>query len=91
MSVDLDEIITEPGKCLGFSEIKDYQRSAVKAIVRGSDAFIAQPTGFGKSAIFQMVLFARAAISNLSSIRDLKNQKHYFTLVICPLNSLIRD
>ena len=34
---------------LGFSTWKEEQREVVKNFVRGNDAFVALPTGFGKS------------------------------------------
>eukprot|EP00794_Sanderia_malayensis_P001674 gene1674-1864_t len=82
-----DTVLQNACERLRFSELKEKQKEGAKAILQGKDLFVALPTGFGKSAIYQIVPFA---------VQELQDQNRpktscYFALVICPLNSLICD
>eukprot|EP00794_Sanderia_malayensis_P012490 gene12490-13773_t len=39
---------------LGLRNLKPFQRSALIGILQGRDIFVSQPTGSGKSAIYQL-------------------------------------
>jgi ATP-dependent DNA helicase RecQ len=41
-------------KALGFEQLTPSQREAIDAIVEGNDTLVVQPTGSGKSAIYQI-------------------------------------
>eukprot|EP00794_Sanderia_malayensis_P002008 gene2008-2284_t len=90
-----DKIIDAVGGKFGYKNVKKHQRDGLKAIIEGKDVFVAQPTGYGKSAIFHMPPYVQAALL-CSSFDGLAASRAsaiipYFSLVICPLNSLIAD
>ena len=60
MMAEVDNIIDAAGEKFGFAEIKDHQRDGLKALIEGKDVFVAQPTGYGKSAIFHMAPYVKA-------------------------------
>src|SRR5689334_1245208 len=41
-------------EALNFSSLRPGQEEAIRALVRGRDALVVQPTGSGKSAIYQI-------------------------------------
>eukprot|EP00794_Sanderia_malayensis_P002204 gene2204-2509_t len=53
-----DTVLQNACERLRFSELKEKQKEGAKAILQGKDLFVALPTGFGKSAIYQIVPFA---------------------------------
>lgn len=55
--------------------LKKAQIQAIQAAVSGDDVFLVAPTGFGKSAVFQITALLRGGV----------------TLVLVPLLSLLRD
>ncbi len=59
----------------GLAEFRPGQAEAVAALVSGRDVCVVQPTGWGKSVIFQLAGILRGGT----------------TLVVAPLLSLIRD
>ena len=67
-----------------LKNLKDSQRDALEKLVGGQDVFVIQPTGSGKSLIFQ------SAPIVLDTIRPLSNAKS-IALVISPLASLMQD
>lgn len=89
--VAVDEIIIEVSKLFGIKELKEEQKKGTQAIVNGSDVFISQPTGYGKSLIFQMVPFVTSQLSSGQRLSALSECRNHFALVISPLNSLMRD
>ena len=46
----VDEAIDSALSELGFSYLKDKQREAVTAFLKGNDCFISLPTGYDKSS-----------------------------------------
>ena len=40
-------------ECFKLQNLKDSQREALQNVVKGQDVFVIQPTGSGKSLIFQ--------------------------------------
>eukprot|EP00794_Sanderia_malayensis_P002777 gene2777-3214_t len=67
---------------LGVENLREHQEESIHAVLQGKDVFISQPTGSGKSLIYQMLPFAT---DHLLATRNM------FVLVISPLVSLIRD
>ena len=67
-----------------LKNLKDSQRDALEKLVGGQDVFVIQPTGSGKSLIFQ------SAPIVFDTIRPLSNAKS-IALVISPLASLMQD
>ena len=53
--MDVEAVIAEGAKKLGFAKLKDKQMEAVRAFVGGSDVFVSLPTGYGKSAIYAVL------------------------------------
>ena len=77
------EIAVESAKnALKIEKLREYQKSAVIAVLQGKDVFLSQPTGAGKSLVYQMLPFA---------VEKLLGHEDIFVLVVSPLVSLIRD
>ena len=71
-------------ECFKLQNLKDSQREALQNLVKGQDVFVIQPTGSGKSLIFQ------SAPIVFDTVRPLTNAKS-IALVISPLASLMQD
>ena len=71
-------------ECFKLQNLKDSQREALQNLVKGQDVFVIQPTGSGKSLIFQ------SAPIVFDTVRPLTNAKS-IALVISPLSSLMQD
>ena len=52
---EIDAVIADSARLLGFEKLKDKQVKAVKAFVSGSDVFVSLPTGYGKSVIYAVL------------------------------------
>ena len=61
-----------------LNELKSYQVEAIKALLDRQDVFVCQPTGSGKSLVFQALPLFYC-------------EKKVFSLVISPLVSLMSD
>jgi ATP-dependent DNA helicase RecQ len=69
---DIDSILRER---FGFDAFRPGQRDAIEALLGGQDLLCIQPTGHGKSLIYQVSAVARGGL----------------TIVISPLLALMRD
>lgn len=84
-----------------LDNLREYQIEALSNLLRGNDCFISQPTGSGKSAVYQLFPFAYEAFQLLRSNNvhvGPKTQEIVMSkstnskiLVIQPLISLMRD
>jgi len=72
------KVLSENGQQI---DLKPEQGAAIKSSVHGQDAFAILLTGFGKSAIYQILVQVKEKI-----LKDCA-----CVLVICPLQSLIED
>src|SRR2546421_1601275 len=70
-----NEILTVARKNFGFESLRPGQEDAIRALLAGKDTLVVQPTGSGKSAIYQI-----AALMTKGA-----------TLVISPLIALQKD
>ena len=70
-----------------ISSLRDYQEDFFKLFAHEgtTDFFIAQPTGSGKSLLFQGI----SCFIRISSAHP--NSKSITALVVCPLNALVDD
>ena len=87
-------------KLFGIDTFRGYQIKALESLLDGHDVFVAQPTGSGKSIIFQSLPFflGEVVISNEGDdacVHGTSNSKFVSVkksiLIVCPLNSLIKD
>ena len=77
---EMEQLVAEAGRSLGFERLKPQQMSAVLKFMEGNDVFVALPIGFGKSAIFGI----------LPRAFDLKlNRTISIVLVVSPLTALV--
>lgn len=67
-----------------IDSLKELQRKALEALVKGEDVFIIQPTGSGKSLIFQSAPIVFDIMNPLASGKSI-------AIVISPLVSLMED
>ena len=80
----------------GIESLKPYQKQSMVALSKGEDCFLCQPTGSGKSIVFQALpffVYAKAVLSYKEDVTFqmiLENCKSK-VLVVSPLLSLIRD
>jgi ATP-dependent DNA helicase RecQ len=65
--------------------LKDEQKEAVKSLLSGRDVRAILPTGFGKSLIFQLFAIAKSIEATRASTSP------GTVLVICPLDSIVKD
>lgn len=70
--VDLDRVLAER---FGFSEFRPGQRASIEALLAGGSLLCIQPTGYGKSLLYQLPAALLGGI----------------TLVVSPLLALMRD
>ncbi|XP_028412038.1 mediator of RNA polymerase II transcription subunit 34-like [Dendronephthya gigantea] len=78
----LDRIFTTTGRRL---TLKDEQEEAIKSLLSGRDVLAILPTGFGKSLIFQLFAIAKSVEATRYSTSP------GTVLVICPLDSIVKD
>ena len=85
---DLGEVIDRSMAILGYTACKPEQKDAARSVLYGKDVFVSVPTGYGKSAIFQML--PTCAEMLLSTVEG-HNIVYPAMLIISPLISLISD
>ena len=87
-NVDPLEIVK---KKFGISSLRDYQADFFNAFKQEDvpDFFIAQPTGHGKSLLFQGISCFLSSCCSTTTTPTSTTTKT--ALVICPLNALIDD
>ena len=85
---DLDSAIDRALAKLGYLNRKKEQKEAARCVLQGKDVFVALPTGYGKSCIFQIL----PACSKLL-LEDSCHQHdvHPGVIVVSPLVSLMND
>ena len=49
------KLLNETAQDLGYESLKEEQVDAVSNFLKGRDAFVSLPTGFGKSLCFAMI------------------------------------
>ena len=76
-----DEILTNLCEEKFGKSLKEEQRIAIESLLQRKDVLAVLPTGFGKSLIFQLFVYAKTIIS----------KRHVSVLVISPLVSIIED
>ena len=47
---------------LGYDSVKPKQFDAVETLLKGKDVFMSVPTGFGKSLVYQLLLFCAESL-----------------------------
>lgn len=72
---------------LGYASIKSEQLDTVESLLRGEDVFMSGPIGFGKSLIYQLLLFCAESLLRTRA----STQKSLLVVVIAPLLSLMYD
>ena len=80
----------------GIKSLKPYQTESMVALSKGEDCFLCQPSGSGKSIVFQALpffVYAKAVLSYKEDVTFRMILENYKSkvLVISPLLSLIRD
>ena len=90
-------------KIFGINSLKEYQKESLIALSQNKDCFICQPTGSGKSLVFQALPFFIYTKKKLSNTTINGNEYEKITassvlancnlkiLVVSPLFSLIQD
>lgn len=77
---------------LSIKEFGDYQIKCFQSLLNNFDSFACQPTGSGKSIIFQALPFLSFARENPDVTNEtLLKTCHYKALIISPLLSLRQD
>ena len=74
----LQETLKDLSKKSKQIDLKPEQGAAIKSLVRGQDVLAILPTGFGKSAIYQILV----------GVKEKMSKECVCVLVICPLRSL---
>jgi len=55
MADDLQSVILDCAKLLGYTSLKEKQNEAICAFIEGCDIFVSLPTGYGKSLIYAIL------------------------------------
>ena len=55
MESNIEAVIMESGKKLGYEKWKDKKIEAVKSFTEGKDIFVSPPTGHGKSITYSLL------------------------------------
>ena len=77
---------------LSIKEFGDYQIKCFECLLNNFDSFACQPTGSGKSIIFQALPFLSFAREKPDVTNEtLLKTCHYKALIISPLLSLMHD
>ena len=85
----LESAISSAAADVGYATLKDEQKTAVAAALRGQNVFVNVPTGFGKSAIYQVLPMCAKRV--LEGQESPAKQLNPFVLVVSPLVSLMQD
>lgn len=81
----------------GLHQFKPFQKKAINELLNHNDVFLSEPTGSGKSVIFQALPFfyGQEKQSSGNHIHGTENTSFVFTnkllVVISPLVSLMKD
>ncbi|XP_041460827.1 ATP-dependent helicase SGS1-like [Lytechinus variegatus] len=87
---DIEESMRYAARKLGFVDgFRDQQRTCLKSFLRGHDVFIALPTGFSKSAVFQAAPLCVDFLRQLGDHGDTTERS--LAIVVMPLKSLVAD
>lgn len=74
-----------------IENLKDYQKDCLRYLSQGKDCFVCQPTGSGKSVIFQALPFFVHFLKNDKNLSNDISKCCLKILVIFPLTSLMSD
>ena len=77
-------MIEETAASLQYRHLKEEQKQAVKAFVKGKDVFISLPTGYGKSLCY-------ALLPLIFDKRREMVERRSIVMVVSPLIALMKD
>ena len=78
----IEEVVLRAVQRLGFADLRPQQMVAIKTFMQGKDVFVSLPTGYGKSLIYSVLLYA------YDELRDCRGS---IAIVVSPLLSLMKD
>ena len=85
-------------KIFEIDGLKDYQKESLKALSQNKDCFVCQPTGSGKSLVFQALPFfmyinklLNENVNEKITASSILTNCNLKVLVVSPLLSLIQD
>ena len=87
-TVNMEDIFEKLCKKFKISNLKEYQKNVLKHLSQREDCFVLQPTGSGKSILFQAWPFLHQFI--LEKEGDI-SKKSFCVIVVSPIVSLIDD
>ena len=82
--MDVESALTITAARLGYAELKDKQKEAIKAFASGKDVFVSVPTGYGKSFCYQSLPVLFDALRGHRTVTSV-------VLVVSPLVSIMKD
>ena len=87
---DVTDAVNYGSACLGIC-LKPEQTQAVHSLLAGEDVFVSLPTGYGKSAIFQVLPFCASYLVSLVNPNPEPSLAVPVVLIVSPLISLVAD
>ena len=80
---EVERAIDSSAAMLGFPELREKQKEAIRSFVGGVDTFVSLPTGYGKSLCYSLLPF----------VYDFLRKRSNRSIVICvsPLTALMLD
>ena len=95
------EAVDRARELLGLPDkyMKDYQKNAIIGLLHGKDTFVAQPTGAGKSLVYQLLPLASDFLANPDKAIEVTTRDDGLevfsvksvVIIVSPLISLIQD
>lgn len=83
VKMDVKEAIERAAKSLGYDGVKEEQEKAISHFLKGTDVFVALPTGYGKSLCYAALLCAFDCMRSV--------ERSSIVVVVSPLLALMKD
>ena len=81
---ELEAIVNDCARKLGYMDLKDEQLAAVTAFVEGNDVFVSLPTGYGKSLCYY-------CLPSVFDALNCRSEPWSVVIVVSPLTALMND
>ena len=81
---ELEAIVKDCTRKLGYMDLKDEQLAAVTAFVEGNDVFVSLPTGYGKSLCYY-------CLPSVFDALNCQSEPWSVVIVVSPLTALMND
>ena len=79
-----------------LQNLLEYQEESLRALLENHDCFVCQPTGKGKSLVFQAYPFLKFGVDQMKNGKQInsdtiKQECNYKVIILSPLIGLMKD